>query len=260
MAQFGLIGHPIAHSQSPALFRAAYPGGAHTYELLPAESVEQAMERFLNGPYTGINVTAPFKDRALEYADAPDRTARLLGSTNLLLKTPQGIRAFNTDYYGVLHTVAPPPGHPVLLPEGLPERVLVIGAGGAGKAAALALRDAGAEVTLANRTPEHAAPFAEAAGIGFLPLERIRQALPRTGMVVYSLAMPVPQLEPADLSGKILFEANYARPSYPGAAPGKGFRYLSGKYWLFNQAVPAFRLFTGEEPNLLQMKKIMGIE
>ena len=62
MKKFGLIGHPIAHSLSPALFKAGYDG-RYPYELIETSEFDEAYQRFLDG-YDGINVTAPFKELA----------------------------------------------------------------------------------------------------------------------------------------------------------------------------------------------------
>ena len=62
MKKFGLIGHPIAHSQSPALFKAGY-GGKYAYDLIEGEDFEASYQNFLDS-YDGINVTAPFKEKA----------------------------------------------------------------------------------------------------------------------------------------------------------------------------------------------------
>ena len=67
MDRFGLIGHPIAHSLSPALFRAAY-GGKYAYDLIETPDFEAAWARFL-ADYKAINVSAPFKGNAFVRAD-----------------------------------------------------------------------------------------------------------------------------------------------------------------------------------------------
>ena len=85
MARFGLIGNPIAHSKSPALFKAAY-SGEDSYELIEAESLEASMDKFLNSDFKGINVTSPYKDVVMQYVSCPDRVSALLGSANVLLK------------------------------------------------------------------------------------------------------------------------------------------------------------------------------
>ena len=65
MLRFGLIGYPISHSLSPRLFEAAY-GGRFKYDLIEEEDFEKAWEAFTDGPYRAVNVTAPFKEKALE--------------------------------------------------------------------------------------------------------------------------------------------------------------------------------------------------
>ena len=97
--RFGLIGYPIAHSLSPALFKAGYHG-RFPYELIETADFEEAYSRFLNG-YDGINVTAPFKEQAFAKADLVSEECRLIRATNLLVKTPDGVKAYNSDYLGV---------------------------------------------------------------------------------------------------------------------------------------------------------------
>ena len=97
--KFGLIGHPIEHSLSPALFRAGYDG-RYPYELIQTSDFEEAYERFL-ADYDGINVTAPFKELAIKKADILSEECLKIGATNLLIKTPEGIKAYNSDYLGV---------------------------------------------------------------------------------------------------------------------------------------------------------------
>ena len=98
--KFGLIGYPIEHSLSPALFKAGY-NGLYPYDLIISDNFEKAYSRFLEG-YDGINVTAPFKELALQKADIVSEECRLVGATNLLIKTPEGIAAYNSDFRGLV--------------------------------------------------------------------------------------------------------------------------------------------------------------
>ena len=99
MKRFGLIGHPVAGSLSPRLFAAAY-GGRYPYDLIEGADFQLSWQRFLD-EYTGINVTAPFKQLAFEKVDILSDTARLSGAVNLCVKTPEGIAGYNTDVDGV---------------------------------------------------------------------------------------------------------------------------------------------------------------
>ena len=254
MAKCSLIGNPISHSKSPALFEAAYGNGKHTYTLLEASTCKEAVYRFMEEGYTGTNVTSPFKDEVMEYITLPDSISSTLGSVNTIIRKGNELHSYNTDYWGVKNTLLefiPTPPE-----DRLEMKALVVGAGGAGKAAALAARDMGMEVYFANRSSHAAGPFAQKIGAEYIPLEMIPSVLESCGLLIYNLSMEIEPLKGASLEGKVVFEANYARPNLSGKGAGK---YIDGRYWLYNQAIPAFRLFTGEEPDIAAMKKVMGI-
>ena len=93
--KFGLIGHPIEHSLSPALFKAGYDR-KYPYDLIEEQDFEKAYQRFL-AEYDGINVTSPFKETALLKADIVSDECRMIGATNLLVKTDAGVTAIFTS-------------------------------------------------------------------------------------------------------------------------------------------------------------------
>lgn len=282
--KLGLIGNPISHSKSPALFRAAYSAYPFTYTLIEADTIEKAMERFLKEDFTGINVTAPFKETVFKYITHPDRISSLLKSTNIIIrkgKNKEELHSYNSDYYGVKNTIEEKiqsalPNLPI-------QNALVIGAGGAGKAAALALKDLGINTFLANRTlnntidfvnavneatlQSHAHPFDPFTKTPLLepiPLQQIPQYATKCQLIIYSLSFRIGEMEQVDLSEKIVFEANYAHPQFAPqnlpelqSLPALPYTYISGKYWLYHQAVPAFQLFTGIYPNTTAMKKVI---
>ena len=277
MAKCGLIGNPISHSKSPALFAAAYGTGKHSYSLIEAPTCKEAMERFAAEGFTGTNVTSPFKDEVMEHVSLPDKISSLLGSANTIICKDGKLSSYNTDYYGVKNTLEaflPATGHteapfcatrgtlpqlgntdsPFCAPEEL--TALVVGAGGAGKAAALAVKDMGMKVYFANRSSHAAKPFAEKIGAEYIPLDDIPLLLPKIHIIVYNLSMEIDPLKDISLEGKIVFEANYAHPNLNNKGAHK---YIDGRYWLYNQAIPAFRLFTGEEPCTTAMAGVMGL-
>lgn len=222
--RFGLIGYPVAHSRSPQLFREAY-GGKYVYDLIEEPDFEAAWQRFLDG-YDGINVTAPYKEPALRRADLPSPECLKIGATNLVVKTPEGIRAYNSDYLGVLA---------LLREEGISEGVaLVVGFGGAGKAAAAATAAAGLDTVVCNRTVP--------AGSDLRPLDELPLLAGVADLVVYTLPVTVPQME--GVRCPCLLEANYRDPHY---AEGYADRYIPGIRWLEAQARTGYPLLTGEE-------------
>lgn len=254
MKRFGLIGHPIAHSLSPALFEAGYDG-RYPYELIETSDFEDAYGRFLQ-EYDGINVTAPFKELAFRKADILSEECQRIGATNLLIKTPEGIKAYNSDYLGVrlwLEEVAMPffDGHSR-------PTTLVVGLGGAGKAAAEAARSLGCRTILMNRT-RHSEEIR--------PLEDFCRCFREADIIIYNIPTAIPQLEELtddDFNRpKFILEANYKNPSFDNILIDKMKQanpqstYTSGKTWLLYQALTGYEIFTGEKPDLAKMSAVI---
>ncbi|MEI9935879.1 MAG: shikimate dehydrogenase [Pseudomonadota bacterium] len=158
--RFVLIGHPVAHSLSPAIHRAAYQNLdlPHSYELVdcPDEAaVVKIVEALRSGEIAGANVTIPWKRLALKLADMVAPSVQRVGVANVLARGADGaIVAHNTDV-------------PALAEEfqrlaGSVRRVLVIGNGGSAPAVVAAAQDAGADrVALTARKFVAAVPEAE---------------------------------------------------------------------------------------------------
>ena len=252
--RFGLIGHPIAHSLSPALFKAGYEG-RYPYELIEGENFEESYRKFLE-EYDGINVTAPFKELAFAKADILSPECESVGATNLLVKTPQGVKAFNSDFLGVriwLEEVAA---------EVLTEKisVLIVGLGGAGKAAAAAAESLGMKVVRMNRTVRDEKTR---------PLDDFKECFREADIIIYNIPTAIQalnELTDKDFTpGKPKFnlEANYKDPSLGKEILAKMqtanplARYTGGKTWLLYQAVTGYEIFTGEKPDLAGMYDVL---
>ena len=336
MKRFGLIGHPIAHSLSPALFKAGYDG-KYPYELIETSDFEEAYGRFHNG-YEGINVTAPFKELAYAKADILSDECRIIRATNLLVRTPEGVKAYNSDYLGVRMWLkeirtscisasksspptpsswAPPPAAAVInrassdavslasakcsenieaamtpfecsekaCPSGLSrsdwglEKVpttLVVGTGGAGKAAAVAAASLGMDIILMNRSMEKAEAVAESISrmqdapyTEVRPMEDFRECFREADIIIYNIPTAVPALSgltSEDFGAgkpKFILEANYKDPSFDNGLIMKMKQanplasYTSGKVWLLYQALTGYEIFTGETPDLTRMTAVI---
>ena len=248
MKRFGLIGHPIAHSLSPVLFTAAY-GGRYPYELIEESDFATAWKRFLEG-YDGVNVTAPFKELAAAMDLLPSDEVSLTGATNLVVKTPLGLEAYNSDYRAVLRIIRDEERHRPL------KKLLVVGCGGAAKAAAAAAYMLEKEVVIANRSRGKAEEFASR--LEMLALARPCSAcgsvsvcgidsMPECDMCIYCLPLAIRALE--SLSCGVFMEANYRDPACSEEffeRNGRKTVYISGEKWLLMQAVTGYALFTGE--------------
>ena len=267
MQRFGLIGHPVAGSLSPALFAAAYDG-RYAYDLLDFPRFEDAWNAFLNG-YDGINVTAPFKQDAFAAVSRLSENARLCGAVNLVVRSGADLVGYNTDVDGVVGALSVLPGSPSVLP-GSPSVIpgltgnlsaLVVGTGGAARAAARAVQLLGCRVTVTGRSLE------KAAALGYPAVSFQDAAALRPSVIIYTLpsSAPVPAFltaSPASsypaptgyLSNAIVLEAEYKHPALDQVHCR---RYISGKQWLLHQAFAGYRLFTGEEPSFEKMSAVL---
>jgi shikimate dehydrogenase len=164
--RLGVLGWPVAHSRSPAIHNAALAALAMDgwrYQLLPVPPLlfEQTTLALAQSGLLGANVTIPHKHAALALATRASDTARQIGAANTLTFASDGtINAENTDAPGLIAALAEfadMPAHP---------SALILGAGGSARAAAWALREAGAsEVSIWNRTPGRARALAQDLGL-----------------------------------------------------------------------------------------------
>lgn len=273
-SKYGLIGDPIKHSLSPALFRAGF-GGLYDYDLIEGKDFEKSYETFLN-EYEAINVTAPFKEKAYSKAEIVSPECKVIGACNVLKKTDDGILAANTDYLGIMKTLLPYHNTEKIKPI-----TMVVGCGGAGKAAAYAARILGNDVIILNRDINKAEDFAQklldnVSGISTVTaasLSDFCRYFRLAGTIIYTLPLAIPQLKElkrTDIQGglfkklpKVILEANYLNPSFTTERLSElqtinpKIKYASGKEWLVYQAVEAYEIFTGEVPNIQKMMNVI---
>ena len=72
MKKFALIGYPISHSQSPKLFKEAFPNSDMSYDLIERQTVEESIKELKENGYSGANVTSPFKESVMQFVTDPD--------------------------------------------------------------------------------------------------------------------------------------------------------------------------------------------
>ena len=249
----GVAGQPIAHSLSPLIHRAwiAAAGIDADYRAFGPED-EAAFEALVAGGRTGVlrglNVTAPFKAAALALSDEASATARQCGSANLLVFEGGRVKADSTDGEGLMAALAEQA--PELELAGRP--VLILGAGGAARAAAPALKAAGAEVGVLNRTRARAEALAADLGVGVAELEALADAR----LVVNALSV-APEIDVAALRpDAVLMDMTYRPLLTPFLAAGRArsLTIVDGLAMLIGQARPSFRAFFGREPPAIDVR------
>src|SRR6266545_1993604 len=135
MPKMAIIGYPLGHTLSPAMYEAAYPVMAidATFEVwaTPPQNLPAAIERVRGQDMLGICVTVPHKEAVMGLVDEIDPTARAIGAVNCIAKSPDGrLVGYNTDRYGFIRSLR----EAGCEPEGL--RALILGAGGSAHAVA----------------------------------------------------------------------------------------------------------------------------
>lgn len=193
----------------------------------------------------GLTVVSPHKERAIELAAEVCETARRSGAANLLVRTPGGWRAETTDACGVLEPLR---RRGVSLAG---RRALVVGCGGAGRAAAVGLADAGAEVTLVNRNAERGEIAAQRLGLPRVALDE----LDLRGCELIVNATPLgqdgepPPFSAADLPrSSIVVDFVYAKQQVTplvAQARARGHEVVDGREILVVQVAAQFERMTG---------------
>lgn len=243
---FAVTGKPVLHSKSPNMFNAmfgyAYKDAA--YVRVAAKDAEQAIFLFKSLGIKGMNVTAPFKEKIIRYIDVIHDEAKILKSVNTIVLRKGKLHGYNTDFYGVTQSFED---------AGISiknKTCLVIGAGGAGKAAAYGMHTKGAQVTICNRTFAKAKKAARIIGCKAASIENIQQLVEEHDIIISSLHQHINVVDAAWLrSSHIVFDANYKGSALLPIAKERRCTVVSAEDWLLNQAVAAYTLFTGEKPD-----------
>jgi shikimate dehydrogenase len=267
MNRLAVIGQPIAHSRSPAMHAAALEAlgmeaewSYGAIELSPDDFPRRVAELPVDG-YVGVNVTVPHKQAALAIADDASVVAREIGAANTLSFRDGRVHADNTDAPGLIASLPEPPAGGT---------ALVLGAGGAARAVVWALRDAGMDVEVWNRTSSRARELAERFGaIAVGEGERLRGSY---DMVVNATSVGMERAaassgEDPSLKGlpiaaddlrdsQVVVDLVYAsgETELTRAARSRGAAVVDGLEVLVRQGAESFRIWTGLTPPLDVMR------
>lgn len=230
--KLGIIGNPVSHSQSPKLFAELCPGQG-TYDKIEEPDFEKAYARFLRD-YDAVNVTMPFKELAYYKCKPGSDAVRTIKAVNILKKEGGRVVGYNSDYLGV---------RDILERDcAAGQNLLVVGCGGAAKAAAVAAVDAGCKVAMTNRSYEKCHSFVRHSNLDIDVIELKDVSLDGFGYVIYAIPAPLEELSGWNFAGKRVLEANYASPCLRERVVSDGGKYIEGIVWLRAQAVAGFRI------------------
>jgi 3-dehydroquinate dehydratase / shikimate dehydrogenase len=224
--------------------------------------VESGVLESFGLPLRGLSVTSPFKAAALAVAGAESPRAGRIGAANTLVCHDGVWEAESTDPEGVVL----PLRARGIDPAGL--RAAIVGAGGAGRSAALGLAQAGAAVTLVNRGAERGESAAADLQLPFLPLDRFDPAafdlLVNATSLGRAVDDPLPfavdALAPGAVVVDLVYDAGRDEPTrLLAAAAARGLAVVGGREVLLSQALGQFRMMTGREMPAELARRLLGI-
>lgn len=273
-ALVGLIGANIQKSLSPRLHEDAFAaagmrGCYHLMDLdrLPGRSAGDLLAAARTLGFTGVNVTFPCKEAVLPLLDDVSAEARQIGAINTVTIDARGrTTGHNTDRFGFRTSFAESIGHAAVAGKS----VVLVGAGGAGRAVAFALFDLGAAAVLvhdkdARRAAALARDLAAHFGAGrSRAVDAVTPALAEAagavnatpvGMLGFpGIPLPAEAIAPRHFVADVIYTP--LETALVRAARARGARVLTGGGMCVFQAAEAFRLFTGIEPDVRRMRRL----
>ena len=271
MERYGLIGHPVGHSKSPAMQEAGFQalGIQARYELVDVEPQDLADAfQSMRQTHRGWNVTIPHKEAAVSLFDELDDEARKLGSVNTVVNVGGHLKGYSTDGYGL----------EVALKEAFGidfhnRRICFIGTGGAARATAVYAALHGARrLILANRTVERAERLAQgvrnvggtADVFALEDVDAIAAILPEMDVLVQCTSLGLKADDPLPFpverlpKGLPIMDMVYGRSRFRKLAGEAGHPNADGRGMLLHQGCRSFELWTGREAPVEAMRAALA--
>ncbi|WP_449244068.1 shikimate dehydrogenase [Desulfobacca acetoxidans] len=258
---FGILGRPVAHSLSPAMHNAAFAalGLNAVYVPFAVQDLVAAVQGLRGLNIGGVSVTIPFKEEIIPLLDEVDEEAQTIGAVNTVVNRQGWLWGCNTDWQGALTALQ----EQIALSG---QQIMVLGAGGAGRAIVYAVRRAAGLVTVADLNPDRARNLAQEFGVACLPLEEIDQSTATVlinaspvGMAPHIEATPLPArcLDRFQVVMDIVYQPLQTRLLREAAA--RGTRTIDGLQMLIHQGARQFELFTGQ-PSPVEIMRRAALE
>lgn len=266
---YGVIGDPIAQSKSPLIHNAAFRrlemDAVYLPIRIPADSLLESLAEFERLGISGYSVTIPHKEAVLEYCDAPEEDADAIGAANTLYHYEDRWIAANTDAAAALETIVSGLKKTASgITDLVGRRVLVLGAGGVGRAVAQVLISKGAALTLTNRSRERGKQVAAELDCQFVSWEN-RGAEACEILVNCTSVGMFPKVDETPFEAHwlgdstLVFDTVYnpERTLLLKSARERGCPTVTGLEMFVRQAARQFRLFTGQPAPLNHMAETL---
>lgn len=257
---YGVIGHPIAYSLSPAIHNAAFKelkidAIYKTFDISP-QNLSDFMRK-ARSEIAGLSVTIPYKVEIMKYLDKIDEKAKKIGAVNTIINENGILKGLNTDVDGAMQALEE-------VTKISNKNILVLGAGGAARAIVYGLKEKNTQVTILNRTLEKAQQLAEEFNCNFDRLENLKKYTPEILINATSLGMLSnidESLVPKDFfrPRMVVFDIVY-KPLMTKLlqdAKKAGCQIITGEKMLLYQAVKQFEIWTNQKAPVKVMQEAL---
>lgn len=256
---YGVAGDPIVHSLSPAMLNAAFrrENVNGVYLALHAKSLDDLLACVRDIPIHGLSVTMPYKEEIIKHLDKTDVLTTKIGACNTVVRSQDGkLYGFNTDVAGVVR-----PLEQRLHLQGA--KILILGAGGAARAAAFGLKERGADISILNRTAGPAQKLAKQVKAKVINRSLLKKLefdviINATPVGMEGNRDPLPIAE-AEFKSKYFFEMVYtpAETKMVKIARARGLHVILGAEMFVQQGARQFEIWSGKPAPVQEMQRVV---
>lgn len=245
---YGVAGDPVQHSLSPIMMNTAFHRETvnAVYLALQTTKIADLMLLIREIPVHGVSVTMPLKQEIMKHLDRTDALSQKIGACNTVVRSQDGkLIGYNTDVSGVVRPLEQ-------RMDVRKAKILVLGAGGAARAAVFGLRQRGAEVFILNRTPQTAQKLARQAEAKTIRRDQVAKTSFDAIVNATSVGMAGNKqqtiLTEKELNTKLVFDMVYNPIETPllKMARSKGAAIITGAEMFVHQGAEQFQLWTGK--------------
>jgi len=255
---YAVAGDPVAHSLSPAIMNAALRRETvnGVYLALHAKTLKDLMACVRDIPIHGLSITMPYKQAILRYLDNTDPYTTKIGACNTVVRAQDGnLYGFNTDTAGIVR----PLQQRMSLEKA---KILVLGAGGAARAAVFGLKERGAEVYILNRTLGPAQKLARSARARTIKRPDLKKLSFDAIVNATPVGMGNPRESPLnenEIRARYVFDMIYdpVETRLSKMAKAAGAEVIPGTEMLVQQAARQFEIWTGKPAPLDEMMRVI---
>jgi shikimate dehydrogenase len=252
---YGILAHPAGQSLSPAMHNAGFNelglDAKYQYFDVAPTGLADFIKKVRNENIKGLSISKPHKETIMELLDTVDDVATTIGAVNTVVNRNGDLHGTNVDWIGVQEAIKE-----VSLIEG--KRCLILGAGGASRAAVFALqKNNAAKVVILNRTVEHAKELAEEFDCEYGSLEDFGKHEPEIVIQATSAGMNKPEgveIIPGELLSQSMVVMELITKILRDAK-GVGAKIITGDRMLLHQGFAAFEIWTGQKAPREAMEK-----